>query len=109
MNLAEVRARDGNRCAKCGSPRDLHVHHRVLRGQGGRDDPENVITLCASCHRWCHHNPYAARELGLLLRHTEDPATVPVKHVLWPAGPVLLGPDLTFILWTDDPQGCGHT
>jgi hypothetical protein len=98
VNLAEVRARDGDRCARCGSPRNLHVHHRLLRSQGGPDVSENVITLCAMCHRWAHGHPYAAREEGLLLRSHEDPATIPVKHVLWPAGPVLLGPDLTFIL-----------
>lgn len=41
----------------------------------------------------------AARRLGLLLSRHTDPATVPVDHIMSQAGPVLLGPDMTFQLW----------
>lgn len=95
----EIRTRDGNRCARCGSGSTLHVHHRVRRSQGGRDGSENLITLCEACHRWVHHNVMAARREGLLLSRSTDPGAVPVDHHMWPAGPVLLGPDLTFQLW----------
>ncbi len=95
----EIRTRDGQRCAKCGSPRDLHVHHRIRRSQGGRDEPQNLVTLCQIHHSWVHANPMAARREGLLLSRGTDPATVPIDHHMFPAGPVLLGPDLTFQLW----------
>ncbi len=77
------------------------MHHRIRRSQGGKDEPENLITLCDPCHRWVHTNPMAARREGLLLARHTDPAAVPVDHVLWPAGPVLLSPGLDFILWAD--------
>lgn len=55
-----VRARDGQRCTKCGTRRagwrSLHLHH-VKPWAGNPDsrfDPENIVTLCASCHRAVH-------------------------------------------------------
>ncbi len=52
----EVLARDGHRCrtAGCGSARFLDVHHIVSRADGGANDPDNLITLCAACHRMIH-------------------------------------------------------
>lgn len=102
MDIAQIRARDGNRCARDGVVDDLHVHHRVPRGQGGRDYPENLVTLCFRCHHWAHHNPHAAREGGWLLRAMDNPGIIPVQHFNWPAGPVLLGHELDFIIWTDE-------
>jgi hypothetical protein len=45
--------RDGWRCAVpgCSSYRNLQVHHIVFRSQGGGDEPENLITLCAWHHQ----------------------------------------------------------
>ena len=104
VSLAEIRDRDGNRCAypACGWPQNLHVHHRVRRSQGGRDEPPNLITLCARHHQWVHANPYAAKRKGLLLSRHTDPAAAPVDHFLWPAQPVLLGPDLQFAFWWEE-------
>lgn len=45
-----VMERDGYRCYICGKETNLHVHHIVPRIQGGPHIPENLITLCASCH-----------------------------------------------------------
>ncbi len=52
----EVLARDGHRCRGrgCGGTRFLDVHHVVPRDHGGTNDPENLITLCAPCHRLIH-------------------------------------------------------
>jgi predicted RNA-binding Zn-ribbon protein involved in translation (DUF1610 family) len=52
----EVLARDGHRCRGrgCGGTRFLDVHHVVPRDHGGSNDPENLITLCAPCHRLIH-------------------------------------------------------
>ena len=33
----------------------LEVHHLHRRGDGGPDDPENVIAVCPNCHRRVHH------------------------------------------------------
>lgn len=52
MTRALVRERDGQRCATCGGTRRLAVHHIVPRCE--RPDltfePENLITLCTTCH-----------------------------------------------------------
>ncbi len=47
-----VFARDGWRCAApgCTSMRNLHEHHIVFRSQGGTNDRDNRITLCAFHH-----------------------------------------------------------
>ena len=44
-----VTARDG-RCVRCGSTHYLSAHHVIPRAQGGPDTPENLVSLCASCH-----------------------------------------------------------
>jgi hypothetical protein len=40
----------GSRCRKCGSTRDLIVHHKVPRAFGGTNDLSNLERLCRSCH-----------------------------------------------------------
>jgi 5-methylcytosine-specific restriction endonuclease McrA len=52
----EVLARDGHRCrtAGCGGAHFLDVHHIKARADGGSNDPDNLITLCAACHRMIH-------------------------------------------------------
>ncbi len=52
----EVLARDKHRCQApgCGRTRFLEVHHIVSRRQGGNNNAENLMTLCASCHRLWH-------------------------------------------------------
>lgn len=52
--------RDGHRCRHCnGRSKDpvLEVHHLIQRKNGGTDRPENLITLC----RTCHHNYHEGR------------------------------------------------
>ena len=46
--------RDGWRCQNCGSSKDLHVHHLTKRSELGDDTEENLITLCALCHKQIH-------------------------------------------------------
>lgn len=52
--------RDGHACRFCGIDDDdhrdeygrgLHAHHVVPKRDGGPDRPENLITVCESCHR----------------------------------------------------------
>ena len=53
-----VLARDRFRCQApgCGHTRFLEVHHLTPRKLGGGNNSENMITLCASCHRLVHEN-----------------------------------------------------
>ena len=47
---AAVYERDGGRCVLCGRAGDP-VAHYISRAQGGLGREENVVTLCADCHR----------------------------------------------------------
>jgi len=52
----EVLARDQHRCQApgCGRTRFLEVHHIESRQRGGTNQPTNLTTLCAACHRLWH-------------------------------------------------------
>lgn len=58
----EVLERDGFRCraAGCGRAHFLAVHHLAPREAGGSNDPENLITLCGSCHRAVHAHDHSS-------------------------------------------------
>jgi 5-methylcytosine-specific restriction endonuclease McrA len=49
-----VLERDRWHCQQCGSLVNLHVHHIVHRSQLGASSTENLVTLCAKCHRAEH-------------------------------------------------------
>lgn len=55
----EVLGRDRHRCRVpgCHRTRFLEVHHIVPRSRGGTNDPDNLTTLCSSCHRLMHERP----------------------------------------------------
>ncbi|UCZ89468.1 HNH endonuclease signature motif containing protein [Gordonia sp. WA4-43] len=67
-NKALIRAlfvRD--RCCQvpgCGRTRHLHAHHVQLWSAGGRTDPDNLISLCGSCHRALHQGEFAITAHG---------------------------------------------
>ena len=42
--------RDGYGCVHCGSGRDLHCDHVEPLALGGSNDPNNLVTACASCN-----------------------------------------------------------
>lgn len=49
---ARARARDGERCVRCGEVQGLSVDHRVAVADGGPMwDLDNLETLCSKCHR----------------------------------------------------------
>ena len=52
----EVLARDGWRCQDCGTAQNLQIHHIRSRGRLGDDVEENLITLCAGCHKARHRH-----------------------------------------------------
>lgn len=90
---AVIKERDYGRCARDGSTINLHVHHRMLRSAGSDERACNRVTLCASCHRWVHNHPEEALEQGWLTGRYQDPAEVPIRHSMWPAGLILLTED----------------
>ena len=63
--------RDKYVCQKCKSKKanlKLHVHHIVFKSNGGTDSPDNLVTLCESCHSKIHllKNGQAEKESKLL-------------------------------------------
>jgi 5-methylcytosine-specific restriction endonuclease McrA len=54
-----VLRRDGWRCQSCGTMSNLEVHHRQFRSHSGHDSEENLMTLCAECHRNVHRGGVA--------------------------------------------------
>jgi hypothetical protein len=87
--VANVLGRDGG-CVRCGGALhgrrgvDYSIHHRKLRSQGLDNSLPALVALCGDgvrgCHGWAHHNRKSARDLGLIIKPTQDPAAVPVEH-----------------------------
>lgn len=50
----EILQRDGWRCQSCGGRTNLQAHHIEARSHLGDDYEQNLITLCADCHRLVH-------------------------------------------------------
>lgn len=48
---ATVLLRDGGRCRKCGSARNLEIDHIVPLSRGGTSDELDLETLCRRCNR----------------------------------------------------------
>ncbi|MEQ0770897.1 DNA mismatch endonuclease Vsr [Paraburkholderia tropica] len=64
-----VLRRDGYKCLHCGwsvsewnkaDPRHLELHHKVQHAHGGKNDEENLITLCTVCHDVVHRDDKAS-------------------------------------------------
>lgn len=54
---AFVLSRDGHDCKECGGKKKdnrLHVHHIQFRSNGGSNSPDNLVTLCETCHSKLH-------------------------------------------------------
>lgn len=43
--------RDGEKCIVCGSRYAMPNSHFIRRSQNGKGIPENIVTMCQSCHR----------------------------------------------------------
>jgi hypothetical protein len=42
------------RCARCGGPWRLQIHHRQYRSHGGTHRVENLEPVCSDCHKIIH-------------------------------------------------------
>ena len=52
---SEVYKRDNAQCQRCGNKDNLHVHHIVtFANKELRADINNLVLLCAKCHRFVH-------------------------------------------------------
>ena len=47
-------SRDDWKCRHCGNSAGLHPHHVQYKSAGGEDVLDNLLTLCAKCHRDVH-------------------------------------------------------
>lgn len=59
--------RDGGRCIICGSYEAMPNSHYIRRSQGGLGIEENIVTMCAGCHRAYDQGP----ERKLIATYTE--------------------------------------
>ena len=48
-----------HQCAICGNIDFLEFHHLIPKYQGGTDDYDNLILLCACCHAKIHNRAYS--------------------------------------------------
>jgi hypothetical protein len=80
----KVKARDLNRCLRCGCPAGEgrgEWHHRRTRRvvDQHRHCPCNGAWLCFVCHAQVHAAPFEARAEGFIVsRHLSEPGLVPV-------------------------------
>jgi 5-methylcytosine-specific restriction endonuclease McrA len=57
----EIIARDDGKCVRCGSTKDLQVHHKDWNHTN--NDPSNLETICGECHRREHRVRWMPGEL----------------------------------------------
>ncbi|MBU1704430.1 MAG: HNH endonuclease [Nanoarchaeota archaeon] len=65
----ELMSRVHNRCEYCGDHYTLDVHHIIERSQGGSNSYNNLIVLCAKCHRMAHGGGISKARLQGIARH----------------------------------------
>lgn len=63
-----VKSRAGGSCEICKSAPVHHIHHRLLRSQGGKNTMSNLLGVCWLCHTEVHNNPEWSYEHGYLLK-----------------------------------------
>lgn len=70
---AYVLDRDNYECQKCKIKNGkLHVHHIVFRSKGGTNSPDNLITLCESCHEKLHKGEFQIKGSKSKTKHATE-------------------------------------
>ena len=75
-----TRTRDNWTCQKCGvkggsyGTARLEAHHIIPKSKGGKDRPENLITLCHTCHQNTHGHAIPTRS------SSRSPSSPSQKH-----------------------------
>lgn len=89
-NIKKVLIRDLNLCRACGMS-GKEVHHIIPMIMGGRDEIDNMITLCSECHRFAPNTPEEFENYlnlggkvipdlyGIALRRLEEKGAEPAK------------------------------
>lgn len=77
--------RSGSRCEICGLRRAAQAHHRCPRALGGTTSIgsrslANLLHLCEVCHMSVEARRAIAYDMGWLVRHHDDPASVVVVY-----------------------------
>lgn len=66
-----VKDRAAGRC-EAGTPKCVgrvdHLHHRLLRSQGGKHTEDNLLAVCMPCHTFIHHHPQRSVDNGWIVR-----------------------------------------
>jgi 5-methylcytosine-specific restriction endonuclease McrA len=67
-----VTRRSGGKCeaaviANC-RRKGGHLHHKLMRSQGGKHTEGNLVDVCEPCHMYIHAHPNWAYENGWLVR-----------------------------------------
>ena len=70
-----------NKCAICGNNDYLEIHHITPKEEGGNDDYDNLILLCACCHAAIHKRAYDAAKMNVNTSIDYESA-FPRKHTL---------------------------
>jgi len=70
---AYILHRDDYQCQKCKAKNTkLHVHHIVFRSKGGTDTPDNLISLCESCHNKLHAGEFEIKGNRSKTKHATE-------------------------------------
>jgi len=70
---AFVLHRDGYKCQHCKVQKvKLHVHHIVFKSEGGTNSPDNLITLCESCHNKLHEGKFEIKGIKSKTKHATE-------------------------------------
>jgi 5-methylcytosine-specific restriction endonuclease McrA len=63
-----IMARSRGICEVCDEAPVDHLHHKLRRSQGGKNDLANLIGVCFHCQSRIHSHPTISYETGLLKR-----------------------------------------
>lgn len=72
---AYVLHRDNHKCQRKGcksKDQHLEVHHIVFRSNGGTDTPDNLVTLCSTCHKSLHAGEWELKTSRSKTKHATE-------------------------------------
>jgi len=55
--------RDKYQCQLCHKKSNLQLHHVISRSKGGKNHPDNLVTLCNDCHAKVHNDTSLMKKL----------------------------------------------
>jgi hypothetical protein len=70
---AYILHRDGYQCQKCKTKgKKLHVHHIIFKSKGGTNTPDNLTTLCETCHDKLHNGEFSIKGVKSKTKHATE-------------------------------------